>query len=79
MVYCSYVYPFFDIYVCVYMSNISIGMMCNRISTMMYKMLHSFFVCISCRSDKVVNMTHLIYTDDELSEDGSDTMISAFI
>ena len=61
------------------MSNITIVMMCNRISTMMYKMMHSFFVCISCRTDKAVNMTHLIYTDDELTEDGSDNMATAFI
>ena len=72
------------------MSNISIAMMCNRISTTIYKIMHSFFVCISCRSDKVVNananMTHLLFIDEELSGDGTDqhydndgNMVSAFI
>ena len=72
------------------MSNISISLLCNRISTTFYKMMHSFFVCISCRSDKVVNtnanMTHLLFIDEELSGDGTDQhygndshMVTAFI
>ena len=74
------------------MSNITISLLCNRMSTIMYKMMHSFFVCISCKSDNVVNananMKHLLFIDEELSSDGSDnghdnnnddTMVTAFI
>ena len=72
------------------MSNITIGMMMNRISATIYKMMHSFFVCISCRSDKVVNvnahanMTHLLFVDEELLDDGGDngrhgSMVTGFI
>ena len=65
------------------MSNITIVMIMNRISATFYRIMHSFCVCISCRSDTVVhsnahaNMTHLLFVDDDLSGDGS--MVTTFI